>query len=106
MEHWDNAVSQGQHWARVVLGGRQPFVHVPYFFSDVFDLSYELSGDPAGASEIEERQVAPEWIKSRQKVSSERLSDKSRSTLEATNAMQFVDVPIDLSIFGVQGKYL
>ncbi len=51
VEHWDNAVSQGQHWARVVLGNRQPFVHVPYFFSDVFDLSYELWGDAAGASE-------------------------------------------------------
>lgn len=47
VEHWDNAVSQGQHWARVVLGEKEPFVHVPYFFSDVFDLSYELWGDPA-----------------------------------------------------------
>ena len=52
VEHWDNAVSQGQHWARVVLGEKQPFVHVPYFFSDVFDLSYELWGDPAGATDI------------------------------------------------------
>jgi NADPH-dependent 2,4-dienoyl-CoA reductase/sulfur reductase-like enzyme len=52
VEHWDNAVSQGQHWARVVLGERQPFVHVPYFFSDVFDLSYELWGDAAGANEV------------------------------------------------------
>jgi len=51
VEHWDNAVSQGQHWARGVAGDRQPFVHVPYFFSDVFDLSYELWGDSAGATE-------------------------------------------------------
>ena len=51
VEHWDNAVSQGQHWARVILGERQPFVHVPYFFSDVFDLSYELWGDATGATE-------------------------------------------------------
>ena len=113
VEHWDNAVSQGQHWTRVVLGERQPFVHVPYFFSDVFDLSYELWGDPAGANEIvvrgdsntssfsvwwlkdnrmaaafvmnrpdEERQAAPEWIKSSQTVSRERLSDKKRTILE------------------------
>jgi hypothetical protein len=27
-------------------------VHVPYFFSDVFDLSYELWGDAAGANEV------------------------------------------------------
>jgi NADPH-dependent 2,4-dienoyl-CoA reductase/sulfur reductase-like enzyme len=52
VEHWDNAVSQGQHWARVMLGKREPFVHVPYFFSDDFDLSYELWGDADGATEI------------------------------------------------------
>ena len=51
VEHWDNAVSQGQHWARVVTGDRQPFVHVPYFFSDIFDLSYEFWGDPEGATQ-------------------------------------------------------
>jgi NADPH-dependent 2,4-dienoyl-CoA reductase/sulfur reductase-like enzyme len=51
VEHWDNAVSQGQHWAAVVRGDRQPFVHVPYFFPDVFDISYELWGDPQGATE-------------------------------------------------------
>jgi NADPH-dependent 2,4-dienoyl-CoA reductase/sulfur reductase-like enzyme len=51
VEHWDNAVSQGQHWADVVSGDRKPFVHVPYFFSDVFDLSYELWGDADGADE-------------------------------------------------------
>jgi NADPH-dependent 2,4-dienoyl-CoA reductase/sulfur reductase-like enzyme len=55
VEHWDNAVSQGRHCARALLGERAPFVHVPYFFSDVFDLSYEFWGDPAGADEIVER---------------------------------------------------
>ena len=54
-EHWDNAVSQGQHCARALLGERSPFIHVPYFFSDVFDLSYEFWGDPSGAEEIVER---------------------------------------------------
>jgi NADPH-dependent 2,4-dienoyl-CoA reductase/sulfur reductase-like enzyme len=52
VEHWDNAVSQGQHCARALVGERTPFKHVPYFFSDVFDLSYEFWGDPAGAEEI------------------------------------------------------
>jgi 3-phenylpropionate/trans-cinnamate dioxygenase ferredoxin reductase subunit len=51
-EHWDNAVSQGQYCARSLLGTRTPFVHVPYFFSDVFDLSYEFWGDPSGAEEV------------------------------------------------------
>jgi NADPH-dependent 2,4-dienoyl-CoA reductase/sulfur reductase-like enzyme len=55
VEHWDNAVSQGQHCARTLLGERKPFVHVPYFFSDVFDLSYEFWGDPSDAGELVER---------------------------------------------------
>lgn len=55
VEHWDNAVSQGQHWAAVVRGERRPFLHVPYFFSDVFDLSYELWGDSAGADQTVSR---------------------------------------------------
>ena len=54
-EHWDNAVSQGKHCARALLGERTTFIHVPYFFSDVFDLSYEFWGDPSGAEEIVER---------------------------------------------------
>jgi NADPH-dependent 2,4-dienoyl-CoA reductase/sulfur reductase-like enzyme len=51
VEHWDNAVSQGQYWADLVCGDRKPFLHVPYFFSDVFDLSYELWGDSEGATQ-------------------------------------------------------
>ena len=114
VEHWDNAVSQGQHWAGIIRGERRPFLHVPYFFSDVFDLSYELWGDSDGATQIiprgdlnsssfsvwwlkrdcliaafvmnrpdEERQVAPEWIKSKQTVSVDRLKDQNRSVKEA-----------------------
>jgi NADPH-dependent 2,4-dienoyl-CoA reductase/sulfur reductase-like enzyme len=55
VEHWDNAVSQGQYLANALLGKREPFVHVPYFFSDVFDLSYEFWGDPSQADRIVHR---------------------------------------------------
>jgi NADPH-dependent 2,4-dienoyl-CoA reductase/sulfur reductase-like enzyme len=54
-EHWDNAVSQGQHCARLLMGERQPFWHVPYFFSDEFDLSYEFWGDTSGAERVATR---------------------------------------------------
>jgi hypothetical protein len=37
------------------MGERAEFRHVPYFFSDVFDLSYEFWGDPADAEEIVHR---------------------------------------------------
>ena len=54
-EHWDNAVEQGRHAARAMLGERKPFIHVPYFFSDVFDLSYEFWGDATGADSVVNR---------------------------------------------------
>jgi NADPH-dependent 2,4-dienoyl-CoA reductase/sulfur reductase-like enzyme len=110
VEHWDNAVSQGQYCARALMGERTPFRHVPYFFSDVFDLSYEYWGDSAGAEQVvhrgdfsgksfsawwlrerrvvaaftlnrpdEEREVAPNWIESKQSVSAARLQETSRS---------------------------
>lgn len=52
VEHWDNAVSQGQYCARALMGEQLPFKHVPYFFSDVFDLSYEYWGDSSLADKI------------------------------------------------------
>jgi len=52
IEHWDNAVSQGQFCARLLMGDRSPFRHVPYFFSDVFDLSYEYWGDTSAAETV------------------------------------------------------
>ncbi len=106
VEHWDNAVAQGQHASRILLGRREAFVHVPYFFSDVFDLSYEYWGDASGADHIvhrgdmhtnsfsvwwfsgerllaaftmnrpdEERELAPELIRSRRTLSAHRLRD-------------------------------
>jgi NADPH-dependent 2,4-dienoyl-CoA reductase/sulfur reductase-like enzyme len=51
VEHWDNAVSQGQYVARALMGEKSPFKHVPYFFSDVFDLSYEYWGDSSVADQ-------------------------------------------------------
>jgi NADPH-dependent 2,4-dienoyl-CoA reductase/sulfur reductase-like enzyme len=55
VEHWDNAVSQGQYCARSLMGDKMPFRHVPYFFSDVFDLSYEYWGDSSSADHLVHR---------------------------------------------------
>jgi NADPH-dependent 2,4-dienoyl-CoA reductase/sulfur reductase-like enzyme len=55
VEHWDNAVAQGRHCAHQLLGERTAFRHVPYFFSDVFDLSYEYWGDASEANEVTHR---------------------------------------------------
>src|SRR5260370_37082386 len=51
----DNDGSQSQHCARTLAGERAAFVHVPYFFSYVFDLSYESSGVPSHSDHIVER---------------------------------------------------
>ena len=53
LEHWDNAVKQGQYLARRLNGEKEPFKNIPYFFSDVFDLSYEFWGDTDGAERTE-----------------------------------------------------
>jgi NADPH-dependent 2,4-dienoyl-CoA reductase/sulfur reductase-like enzyme len=52
IEHWDNAVKHGQYLARRLMGETEPFHNVPYFFSDIFDLSYEYWGDQEGATEV------------------------------------------------------
>ena len=45
VEHWDNAVKQGRLAARNMLGKRQPYHEVSYFYSQVFDLSFNLLGE-------------------------------------------------------------
>ncbi|MDX1630783.1 MAG: FAD-dependent oxidoreductase [Thermoanaerobaculia bacterium] len=53
IEHWDNAFSQGRYLARRLAGTEDgPFRHLPYFFSDVFDLSWEYWGDQEGADDV------------------------------------------------------
>jgi NTE family protein len=43
-EHWDNAVKQGRIAAWNMLGDRQSWRTVSYFFSDVFDLTFNVVG--------------------------------------------------------------
>jgi NADPH-dependent 2,4-dienoyl-CoA reductase/sulfur reductase-like enzyme/predicted acylesterase/phospholipase RssA len=50
-EHWDNAVKQGRTAAKNMMGMRQQFRYVSYFFSDVFDLSFNFLGDPGDVDE-------------------------------------------------------
>lgn len=37
VEHWDVAFNQGAHAAKAMLGAKQPYRIVPYFFSDLAD---------------------------------------------------------------------
>jgi 3-phenylpropionate/trans-cinnamate dioxygenase ferredoxin reductase subunit len=45
VEHWDNAVNQGGHAGKNMAGANEPFVYMPYFFSDLFEFGYEAVGD-------------------------------------------------------------
>ena len=69
MEHWANALNQGQTAARNMLGQDTPYTKLPYFYSDQYDLGMEyhgyaaewdrvvLRGDPAG------REFLAFWLK-------------------------------------------
>lgn len=45
IEHWDNALNQGRHAGRNMAGADEPFAHIPFFFSDLFEFGYEAVGD-------------------------------------------------------------
>jgi NADPH-dependent 2,4-dienoyl-CoA reductase/sulfur reductase-like enzyme len=69
VEHWDNAVEQGRVAMRNMMGKLQPYIHVPCFFSDVFDLSYEFWGDADGHDQVvyrgdmKQKQLSVWWLK-------------------------------------------
>ena len=54
VEHWDNAVRQGRLAARNMLGHRERFDEVSYFYCMIGDLSFDVVGMP----EAGERRVA------------------------------------------------
>jgi NADPH-dependent 2,4-dienoyl-CoA reductase/sulfur reductase-like enzyme len=45
VEHWDNAITQGKWAGRNMAGAREPYTHLPYFFSDLFEFGYEAVGE-------------------------------------------------------------
>ncbi len=45
VEHWDNALTQGKQAGRNMAGAQEAYTHLPYFFSDLFELGYEAVGE-------------------------------------------------------------
>lgn len=45
VEHEDNAVAMGRQAGRSMAGDAAPYDHLPFFYSDLFDLGYEAVGD-------------------------------------------------------------
>ncbi len=52
LEHWDHARTHGKLVGRNMAGAREPYEHVPYLYSDVFDLGFSVLGRPVGADEV------------------------------------------------------
>jgi 3-phenylpropionate/trans-cinnamate dioxygenase ferredoxin reductase component len=44
VEHWANALNQGPAAARSMVGREDPYDHVPYFYSDQYDVGMEYAG--------------------------------------------------------------
>ncbi|MDZ7741126.1 MAG: FAD-dependent oxidoreductase [Bacteroidota bacterium] len=52
VEHWENAFEQGKLAARVMSGKKETYDFLPFFFSDIFDISYEYYGDNESADAV------------------------------------------------------
>jgi 3-phenylpropionate/trans-cinnamate dioxygenase ferredoxin reductase subunit len=52
VEHEDNALTQGRHAGRAMAGQVDPYTHLPFFYSDLFDLGYEAVGDVDSRLEV------------------------------------------------------
>jgi 3-phenylpropionate/trans-cinnamate dioxygenase ferredoxin reductase subunit len=56
IEHWQVAAEAGAAAARSLLAGRRhadPFVPIPYFWSDQFGIRFQVLGNPGGKDEVE-----------------------------------------------------
>jgi len=45
VEHEDNANTMGREAGRSMAGEARPYLHLPFFYSDLFDLGYEAVGE-------------------------------------------------------------
>lgn len=50
-EHWDNAMASGQIAGGNMARADTPYRHIPYFFSDQFDLSINMVGYPSSKAQ-------------------------------------------------------
>jgi NADPH-dependent 2,4-dienoyl-CoA reductase/sulfur reductase-like enzyme len=52
VEHEDNATTMGHLAGRAMAGEPAPYEHLPFFYSDMFDLGYEAVGDIDSRCEV------------------------------------------------------
>jgi 3-phenylpropionate/trans-cinnamate dioxygenase ferredoxin reductase component len=54
VEHEDNANTMGETAGRNMAGARRPYDHLPFFYSDLFDLGYEAVGEVSTRHQVVE----------------------------------------------------
>jgi 3-phenylpropionate/trans-cinnamate dioxygenase ferredoxin reductase subunit len=57
LEAWRNALDQGAHVARTLLGVEEPFSAMPWFWSDQFDITLQIAGMPQAGETSAERDL-------------------------------------------------
>ncbi len=65
VEHWTNAVETATHAAATLLGSPEPFVPVPYFWSDQFGKKIQFLGRSTGFDEVRVVEGSPDegsWL--------------------------------------------
>jgi 3-phenylpropionate/trans-cinnamate dioxygenase ferredoxin reductase component len=69
VEHWHNALEQGPAAGRSMLGSREPYDRIPYFFSDQYDVGMEYAGHATEWDEVvfrgdvDAREFIAFWVK-------------------------------------------
>jgi 3-phenylpropionate/trans-cinnamate dioxygenase ferredoxin reductase component len=69
VEHWHNALEQGPAAARSMLGSREPYDRIPYFFSDQYEVGMEYAGHATEWDEVvfrgdvDAREFIAFWVK-------------------------------------------
>ena len=57
LEAWRNATDQANVATENMLGASKPYMAVPWFWSDQYDLSLQIAGNPADGPEVIRRQT-------------------------------------------------
>ena len=60
VEPWANALNQGPAAARSMLGGEVSYDHIPYFFSDQYDVAMEYSGLASSGTRSSSAAIPPD----------------------------------------------
>lgn len=102
VEHWDNARKGGAAAARSMLGETVSYDHVPFFFTDQYDLGMEYSGSvgPDGfdgvavRGDLESREFVAFWLKDQAVIAGMNVNvwDVSGPIQQLIQSQQPVDV--------------